>query len=322
MALNSMVVFHFLAGLCTGSFSAALLQPADLLKTRVQQSDSNTLLSTFHEIAKGPRPLKQLWRGTIPSVIRTGVGSALYFSILDGLRHHIARSNVPPVVAVVETLKGRSEHHSSSLPKLSNLANLTSGSIARVSAGFIMTPVTVIKVRYESNLYSYKSIMSAASSIFSTEGIRGFFSGFGATALRDTPYAGLYVLFYEQSKSRLGKLQKASSMQEVSPVDSKMSGGVAAAVNFGSGVVAACLAATITNPFDAMKTRMQLLPETYRTMVKAGPRMVREGGLASLFDGLGLRIGRKAVSSALTWTLYEELVRRAGMRWQNKDSES
>ncbi|KAL8790605.1 MAG: hypothetical protein Q9195_006285 [Heterodermia aff. obscurata] len=294
----------------------------DLLKTRVQQSHSSTLLSTFSEIVKGPRSLRQLWRGTTPSVIRTGLGSALYFSILDGLRHHVARSNLPPVAVVVEALKRREEHPSSSVPKSSNLANLTSGAIARVSAGFIMTPVTVIKVRYESSLYSYKSIMNAASSISSTEGIRGFFSGFGATALRDAPYAGLYVLFYEQSKSRLSKLQKPSFVEEVSTANSDMSGGVAAAVNFGSGVVAACLAATITNPFDAMKTRMQLLPERYRTMVKAGPRMVREGGLASLFDGLGLRIGRKAISSALTWTLYEELVRRAGIRWQNKDSES
>ena len=45
--------------------------------------------------------------------------------------------------------------------------------------------------------------------------------------------------------------------------------------------------------------------------------MVREEGVRSLFDGLGLRMGRKAMSSALAWTLYEELVRRAEGRWED-----
>lgn len=315
-------MFHFVAGLSTGAVSAAILQPADLLKTRIQQSDSTSLVSTFRDIAKGHNSLRQLWRGTTPSVIRTGVGSALYFSILDALRHNVARSNVLPVAGAIEGPTNTIEFSSLSVPKLSNLANLTTGAVARVSAGFIMTPITVIKVRYESNLYSYSSIISAASSISRIEGLRGFFSGFGATALRDAPYAGLYVLFYEQIKDRLSKLQEISYVDEAPAVKSEKSVGIAAAINFASGIVAACLATTITNPFDAIKTRLQLMPDRYRTIVKAGPQMVREGGLRSLFDGLGLRIGRKAISSALTWTLYEELVRRADVRWQKKDGAS
>jgi solute carrier family 25 protein 38 len=50
-------------------------------------------------------------------------------------------------------------------------------------------------------------------------------------------------------------------------------------------------------------------------MLHAGRKMVREDGLKSLFDGLGLRMGRKALSSALAWTLYEELIRRAELAW-------
>ena len=60
-------------------------------------------------------------------------------------------------------------------------------------------PVTVIKVRYESDLYNYKSISSASRSIFAQEGLKGFFSGFGATAVRDAPYAGLYGNEYHES---------------------------------------------------------------------------------------------------------------------------
>ena len=322
MFTKSRIVFHFVAGLSTGAFSAVVLQPADLLKTRVQQSGSTSILTTFRQIAKGPNSLRQLWRGTAPSVIRTGVGSAFYFSILDGLRQRVARSDILPAAALGDVSGRDTKHSSSSLPKLSNVANLTTGAIARVSAGFLMTPVTVIKVRYESSLYSYKSILSAASTILRTEGLKGFFSGFGATAIRDAPYAGLYVLFYEQSKSRLAILREKSSVGKLLPPHSGMDGGTSAATNFASGIVAACLATTITNPFDAIKTRLQLMPDRYRNMVVAGQQIVREDGFRRLFDGLSLRIGRKALSSALTWTLYEEVVRRAQIRWKKVDGTS
>jgi solute carrier family 25 protein 38 len=200
---------------------------------------------------------------------------------------------------------------SSSLPKLSNLANLTTGAIARTSAGFILMPITVIKVRYESNLYAYKSIVGAGKDILKTEGFRGFFSGFGATAVRDAPYAGLYVLFYEQFKKRL------SLLPQIVPVaGGVMKGSTSAYVNFGSGVLASGLATALTNPFDVIKTRIQLRPKEYPNMLYAVRKMVRVDGVKSLFDGLALRMSRKALSSALAWTLYEELIRRAENTWE------
>ena len=161
-------------------------------------------------------------------------------------------------------------------------------------------PVTVIKVRYESDFYAYRSILGASRDILSQEGLRGFFAGFGATAVRDAPYAGLYVVFYEGSKKRLDG------------VIGKDGGGViAASVNFASGVFAAALATSITNPFDAVKTRLQLFPVKYGNMVRATKLMLKKDGVRSLFDGLALRMGRKALSSALAWTVYEELIGRA-----------
>jgi solute carrier family 25 protein 38 len=174
-------------------------------------------------------------------------------------------------------------------------------------------PMTVIKVRYESNLYAYKSIAGAGRDIIRTEGIKGFFSGFGATAIRDAPYAGLYVLFYEQLKKRLSVVsQKVPVAGELAV---NMSGSTSASINFASGILAAGLATAITNPFDAIKTRIQLQPKMYNNMLHAGKKMIAEDGFKSLFDGLGIRMGRKALSSALAWTLYEELIRRAEMAW-------
>jgi solute carrier family 25 protein 38 len=295
---------HFFAGLNSGIVSAVLLQPADLLKTRVQQSRSSTLFGTIQSIASGPNPIRQFWRGTLPSTLRTGFGSAIYFSSLNALRHRASLA-----AAGSSNAAARGAEHSSSLPKLSNTANLATGALARTWAGFIMMPITVLKVRYESNLYSYNSLFKASRDIFRTEGLKGFFAGSGATAVRDAPYAGLYVLFYEQSKRKLSSL--ATKIEETSGASTKLSTSTSAGINFVSGVAAAGLGTTITNPFDAIKTRLQLMPDQYGNMVQASKKMLAEEGVRSLFDGLGIRIARKAMSSALAWTLYEELIRRA-----------
>jgi len=315
---KSSTAFHFIAGLGSGIFSAVLLQPADLLKTRVQQAGATSLLATIREISKSPNSIRSFWRGTVPSALRTGFGSAIYFTTLNALRQNVARSNLLRSIGVLE--KGSVPTYSSALPKLSNLANLTTGAIARASAGFILMPMTVIKVRYESNLYSYKSILGAGKDIARTEGLRGFFSGFGATAIRDAPYAGLYVLFYEQLKKRLSLLSQKVLLPGEIPVD--MKGSTSASINFGSGILAAGFATAITNPFDAIKTRIQLQPKKYYNIIHAGRKMIRDNGFKSLFDGLGLRMGRKAVSSALAWTLYEELIRRAELAWTTTQGKS
>ncbi|KKY15377.1 putative protein of unknown function DUF1683 [Diplodia seriata] len=337
---------HFLAGLSSGVLSAVLLQPADLLKTRVQQSRSTTLSTTLSNILRGPDPVRSLWRGTVPSALRTGFGSALYFTTLNALRTSVARSegallnhhhhdrNPNPTTTTQHVVgagggagnsSSSSSSSSSSLVKLSRLGNLVTGAVARASAGLVMMPVTVIKVRFESSYYAYPSLWAAVADIRRAHGARGFFAGFGATAVRDAPYAGLYVLFYEESKKALGALAGVATTTAANNGggggggggggDVTMGGGEAAAVNFASGVVAAGAGTALTNPFDAIKTRLQLLPDRYANMAHAARLMLREEGVGSLFDGLGLRMARKALSSALAWTLYEELIRRAERRF-------
>lgn len=304
----SKTIFHFAAGLCSGLTSSILLQPADLLKTRVQQSGkANALLPTLKAILSSQNPIRGLWRGTLPSALRTGFGSALYFTSLNALRQTIAQANPPLVLANTST----SSKSSSALPKLSNTANLATGAVARVAAGFVMMPVTVLKVRYESDYYAYRSLLGAGRDIVRTEGVRGLFAGFGATAARDAPYAGLYVLLYEQLKRRLASMTTTSTNADGTP----LAGVSSSSINFVSGASAAGLATAITNPFDAVKTRLQLMPAKYGNMVRAVRLMIHEDGVRSLFNGLGLRMARKALSSALAWTVYEELILRAEKRW-------
>ncbi|ERT00209.1 hypothetical protein HMPREF1624_03580 [Sporothrix schenckii ATCC 58251] len=339
----SKTTFHLLAGLSSGVLSAVLLQPIDLLKTRVQQSGHNSLrrvladlrtaareatsaASVRHSTSTGagaaaPRPrsfVASLYRGTVPSALRTGFGSALYFAGLNAIRSSAAKV---PILAASSTNGAASGsgngRGSSGLVKLSNTGNMLAGAVARASAGFVLMPLTIIKVRYESSLYNYRSLAEAATDIVRKEGLRGFFSGFGATAIRDAPYAGLYVLMYEQIKRRLNVLAEGrpSTAGGHHRAESSMGVSRAAAINFSSGVLAAATCSAVSNPFDAVKTRIQLQPTRYRNMLHAARRMLAEEGVRSMWNGLALRMSRKAMSSALAWTVYEELIRRAETRW-------
>ncbi|KND01197.1 uncharacterized protein SPPG_04287 [Spizellomyces punctatus DAOM BR117] len=297
---------HLLGGAVSGLAACVLLQPLDLVKTRLQQElhhrrtlISNAALTKLHDgtifkdltLWSTARDVIRkdsvwgLWRGTWPTVIRNVPGSALYFVTLDKMRHGLRSLRTRE--------KGTMLNDST--------VNLLSGGAARVAVGYILMPITVIKVRYESNFYNYTSIWQASRSILKEEGIGGLFRGFGATAMRDAPYAGLYVLFYENCKKILGGLTGGSA--SLMPV-----------VHMSSGIVSGIAATVVTNPFDVVKTRMQLKPSDYSTMFQSARKIAREERAIGFFSGMLPRLLRKTVSSAITWTIYEEIVRWGSQR--------
>ncbi|KAL7422452.1 hypothetical protein Q5752_003100 [Cryptotrichosporon argae] len=182
----------------------------------------------------------------------------------------------------------------SALIKLSSGGNLLAGAVARTSVGFVLNPFTVLKTRYESSAYAeYRSLPRALLSLVQTSGVRGLFQGFTATAARDAPYAGIYVVFYEKGKEVASRLFRDEL------------GVPNAALHSGSAVTASVLATIITSPADCVKTRMQVAPAEHSTIRRAVARIYSDRGLPGFFSGSALRVSRKAASSAIAWTVYE-----------------
>jgi solute carrier family 25 protein 38 len=177
------------------------------------------------------------------------------------------------------------------MPKLSVRANLLTGAVARTLVGALLMPMTVIKARYESNHYRYRSLMEAVVTIGRQDGLRGYFLGFQATVWRDAPYAGMFMAVYELGKDTLSG----------TPLPTP-------AINLASGMVAGLTATTLTHPFDLIKTRIQLYPTVYTTLPRTVAHILQREGWRALFSGLSVRLARKTVSSAITWSLYEWLV--------------
>ncbi|KAJ1668834.1 hypothetical protein IW140_000100 [Coemansia sp. RSA 1813] len=285
-------VMHLGAGALSGVASCVLLQPFDLLKTRIQQNNAqfvttpmkSPVIKTIRSIIATDGVLG-LWRGTVPSLIRNAPGTSLYFYFLNHTRHMC--------LALEHRISG-----DLSRTKLSSVSNMAVGASSRAMAGFLLMPGTLLKVHYESNLYKYAGIMGAVKEIWRNGGARGFFVGAVPTAIRDAPYAGLYMLMYEaiKAKEREYALKRSVDLAETT-------------VTMVAGVLAGLSASYLTQPFDLVKTRMQLRPAEYPTVLHSFAKILREESFVGFFRGISLRVLRKGIQASLVFTLYEWVVR-------------
>ncbi|KCV72190.1 hypothetical protein H696_01591 [Fonticula alba] len=199
---------------------------------------------------------------------------------------------------------------------------------ARSTIAGLLNPVSVVKARFESNYYAYRSLGEAMRALLASEGPRGWLRGLGATVARDAPYSALY---YSTYRSLQGASQHALAARDVdipAPVR-----------NFACGVAAGALATALTHPFDVVKTRAQLAPGAYPNSLRAllslatapdmgflevgraaagrlglpgsvsGPAAQAYAICRTAFSGLAPRLARKSLQTALTWTLFEEITR-------------
>lgn len=87
------------------------------------------------------------------------------------------------------------------------------------------------------------------------------FRGAAASAARDAPYAGIFLVFYEKIKRKLGALFYVDSNVWTSNVtclsqaasSPTLSPSAAVVINGLSGAGAGLLATTVTHPFDVIK---------------------------------------------------------------------
>lgn len=123
--------------------------------------------------------------------------------MLSSIRNELSR--VPAFQRAVQPADSSASSRTA-LAALSPTGNLLAGAVARTSVGFVLNPITILKARFESNAYSeYRTLTGAMAHLWRTEGVRGLFQGFTATAVRDAPYAGIYVVFYEWCKEIVGE---------------------------------------------------------------------------------------------------------------------
>ncbi|XP_068414699.1 mitochondrial glycine transporter isoform X1 [Eschrichtius robustus] len=277
------VIKAFLCGSISGTCSTLLFQPLDLLKTRLQTLQPSAhgsrrvgMLALLLNVVR-TESLLGLWKGMSPSIVRCVPGIGIYFGTLYSLKQYFLRGHPPTA-----------------------LESVILGVGSRSVAGVCMSPITVIKTRYESGRYGYESIYAALRSIYHSEGYRGLFSGLTATLLRDAPFSGIYLMFYNQTKNIVLHDQLDAVLVPV--------------VNFSCGIFAGILASLVTQPADVIKTHMQLSPMKFRWIGQAVTLIFKDYGLRGFFQGGVPRALRRTLMAAMAWTVYEEMMAKMGLQ--------
>ncbi|XP_076650750.1 mitochondrial glycine transporter isoform X2 [Halictus rubicundus] len=278
------ILKSFLAGSLSGTFSTILFQPLDLIKTRLQSRanlhldspKSGTVGTVIHIIQK--ENVFGLWRGMTPSITRVIPGVGLYFSTLHWLKHTFQLKD-----------------------PLTSTEAMFLGITARSMSGALLIPITVVKTRYESEVYKYNSIREALRLIYKQEGVRGLSSGLVPTLLRDAPFSGLYLMFYTRLKN---------IAVEADLPCAKLS----APIHFSCGILAGIFASIATQPADVIKTKMQLYPNEFTGVRVAAFRIYKKYGVLGYFKGIVPRMLRRTLVTAMAWTVYEEVTKSMGLK--------
>lgn len=290
---NAPITQHLFSGALSGFVGAILLQPLDLLKTRIQQGETvystprgTSVIWNTAQIVVKQDGIRGLWRGTAATLVRNVPGVALYMTGLTHLRSFIARSPRFSIKKVQNNTK-------TVLPKLSNSGNLLAGATARIAVGLVLNPFSVVKARLESGLYSYKSLTTSLASVART-GPSGLMRGFLASSLRDAPYAGLFTVLYEAIKHEATSLAPNVYPSTIHGLSAGFAGG---------------MATLATHPFDVIKTQMQVRhEERYHRLTSTTVRIWQQCGAVGFFGGASLRISRKVLSSVIGWTIFEGIL--------------
>lgn len=278
----SPVAKSFLAGSFSGTCSTILFQPLDLVKTRLQTaatitiepSCNNGMIATLGKVVKNER-LFGLWKGMTPSIIRCVPGVGMYFSSLTYLKTNLCEHPGP-------------------------LQAIALGVCARTLTTVTMIPITVIKARSESGVYRYSGVGGAFKTIYNKEGVRGLTSGLMPTVLRDAPFSGLYLMFYTQAKNKIPRHY--------------LEGSTGPFLHFTCGVLAGVLASLVTQPFDVVKTKMQLYPDKFTSFPQSTVMVYKKYGPAGYFKGLVPRMVRRTLMAAMAWTVYEKIMMKYGLK--------
>ncbi|CAL4095438.1 unnamed protein product [Meganyctiphanes norvegica] len=278
---SSPVAKSFLAGSFSGTCSTILFQPLDLVKTRLQTatitiepSCNSGMIATLGRVVKNERFLG-LWKGMTPSIVRCVPGVGMYFSSLTYLKQNVCEHPGP-------------------------LQAIALGVCARTFTTTTMIPITVIKARAESGVYRYSGVGGAFKTIYMKEGLKGLTLGIIPTVLRDAPFSGLYLMFYTQTKNKISR--------------DYLEGPIGPSLHFTCGVIAGILASLVTQPFDVVKTKMQLYPDKFKSFPESTLMVYKKYGPAGYFKGLVPRMVRRTLMAAMAWTVYEKLMMRYSLK--------
>ncbi|KAF2774017.1 mitochondrial carrier [Teratosphaeria nubilosa] len=197
-------------------------------------------------------------------------------------------------------------------------ALITAGAMSGGITSLILTPIELVKCRMQVSMHSDldpslrpgQAASSASNSpfqvikeVFRREGLRGFWRGQLGTFFRETGGSACWFGGYEATtvacKKRLARLERKAVEDVKLPISQQMLSGAVAGVAYNF----------LFFPADTIKSKMQTgdFTAVKQTFAQTGREIWRAHGLKGFYRGCGITCARSAPSSALIFTIFENL---------------
>ncbi|XP_006970653.1 mitochondrial glutathione transporter SLC25A39 [Peromyscus maniculatus bairdii] len=222
---------------------------------------------------------RTLWSGLPATLVMTVPATAVYFTAYDQLKAFLCAQSLTSDLC----------------------APMMAGALARMGTVTVISPLELVRTKLQAQHVSYRELATCVQASVAQGGWRSLWLGWGPTALRDVPFSALYWFNYELAKGWLNGLR---------PKDQTSVG-----VSFVAGGVSGMVAATLTLPFDVVKTQRQIALGTVEAVRVKPPRVdstwlllrriQAESGTRGLFAGFLPRIIKAAPSCAIMISTYE-----------------
>jgi solute carrier family 25 protein 39/40 len=308
-----------LAGNSTASAGAA----ADCAVEETQRKTFNSTLDGIRKIARN-EGLSTLWRGLTPTLAMAVPGNIIYFTGYDWLRY----SDASPVKRFTGDI----------------YAPLVAGSVARMAAGIVVSPIEMFRTRMQATAGHatsvFKDTFSGLRTMTQTQGYTSLWRGLTLTMWRDVPFSGFYWWGYEAIRNQLTDMRMVARGKALDPERLMTSSRGAQKYethsttfvdSFLAGAGSGAIAAVATTPFDVGKTRQQVfrhvgddapvltpnkttkpgfVPPEERSMPRFLFHIYQKEGVRGLFKGWVPRCLKVAPACAIMISSYE-----VGKRW-------
>ncbi|CAI2737330.1 unnamed protein product [Dicrocoelium dendriticum] len=276
-------VYRFGLGSVAGAVGATVVYPIDLVKTRMQNQRTGSVIGElmyknswdcFKKVIRFEGFIG-LYRGLGPQLIGVAPEKAIKLTVNDLVR----------------------DQFTSSSGEIHLLAEILAGGCAGASQVVFTNPLEIVKIRLQVSGEIASTKRTSAISVIRDLGIFGLYKGSRACFLRDIPFSAIYFSAYNHLKRRFADENGFNSPTSL----------LAAATL--SGAPAACL----TTPADVIKTRLQVVARrgqtTYTGLLDAAYKIWREEGGRAFWKGAGARVCRSSPQFGFTLLTYEMLQR-------------
>ena len=292
---------EFTAAGVAAAVELTIMQPLDVIKTRLhlqsaRQMHGDRFTSTTGALRSIHRAegMRGLWRGFGTGMTIVVPRRGLKFAANSGFASSQLLSHLAPRERC-----------------------LLAGGLAGVCEAILITPLETCKIALQSERTPRGAVPSGAAQtiwvIVQRGGVAGLYSGLIATMCKHSLHSCVYFASFAELRTMYGPQQDAATWEHMR---------FSACAGFAAGVAAG----TVNNPFDVVKSQMQVvaaadlgghsLAKEYAASGGQGlgllptmARLLRTDGLSAFSRGLGAKLLRLGPGSAIIFTVYETTLR-------------